>query len=478
MKKFIILPTQLFEKNNYLKDMDEIYLIEEPFYFTNKKFHKQKLVLHRASMKYYYNKLLNKYNNVYYINFDDVDYKKFINNDIYIFDPIDKPIINKLLKYCNLTIYDTPSFLETRDELEEYRNNYTNKKNYYHDNSFYKWQRKKLNLLMENNKPINNKWSFDKENRNPYDKNYIENKILTYNNKYIKEAILYVNTYFSNNFGLLDNIYYPITHKETKTHLKNFIKKKINTFGKFQDGISKKIIFGSHSVLSPMLNIGLITPKDIINEVIKYYDKNKNELVNIEAFIRQLIGWRSYVRFIYHYHGNEMLKMNKLNHTNNLPKSWYNENNNLDIINDMIIKVNKYAYLHHIERLMIMGNYALINQINPLQIYDWFMICFIDSYEWVMVPNVFGMSQYALTDISMMTRPYLSSSNYIKKMSDYKKTNWFDKWDSLYWYFIYKHKNILNKIYSTTMQVKILMKMTKEKSEYYFNNAKKLLKYN
>ena len=227
-----------------------------------------------------------------------------------------------------------------------------------------------------------------------------------------------------------------------------------------------------------MLNIGLITPKDIINEVIKYYDKNKNELVNIEAFIRQLIGWRSYVRFIYHYHGNEMLKMNKLNHTNNLPKSWYNENNNLDIINDMIIKVNKYAYLHHIERLMIMGNYALINQINPLQIYDWFMICFIDSYEWVMVPNVFGMSQYALTDISMMTRPYLSSSNYIKKMSDYKKTNWFDKWDSLYWYFIYKHKNILNKIYSTTMQVKILMKMTKEKSEYYFNNAKKLLKYN
>jgi deoxyribodipyrimidine photolyase-related protein len=141
----------------------------------------------------------------------------------------------------------------------------------------------------------------------------------------------------------------------------------------------------------------------------------------------------------------------------------------------MIIKVNKYAYLHHIERLMIMGNFGLINQINPLQIYDWFMICFIDSYEWVMVPNVFGMSQYALTNISMMTRPYLSSSNYIKKMSDYKKSNWFDIWDSLYWYFIHKHKNILNKIYSTTMQVKILMKMTKEKSDYYFNNAKKIL---
>ena len=119
MKQFIILPTQLFEKNNYLKDMDEIYLIEEPFYFTNKNFHKQKLVLHRASMKYYYEKLLNKYNNVYYINFNNINYKKFINNDVYIYDPIDKPIINKLLKYCNLTIYDTPAFIETRNDLEK-----------------------------------------------------------------------------------------------------------------------------------------------------------------------------------------------------------------------------------------------------------------------------------------------------------------------------------------------------------------------
>jgi deoxyribodipyrimidine photolyase-related protein len=348
MKQFIILPTQLFEINNYLKDMDEIYIIEEPFYFTNKKFHKQKLVLHRASMKYYYDKLLNKYNNVYYINFNNIDYKKFINNDIYIFDPIDKPVINKLLKYCNLTIYDTPAFLETRDELEEYRNNYTNKKNYYHDKSFYIWQRKKLNLLMENNKPINNKWSFDKQNRNPYDKNYIENKIITYNNKYIKEAITYVNTHFPNNFGLLDNIYYPVTHKETKNHLKNFIKKKINTFGKFQDGISKKVIFGSHSILSPMINIGLITPKDIINEVIKYYNKNTNELVNIEAFVRQLIGWRSYVRFIYHYHGEEMLKMNYLNHTNNLGNNCLiiaSKNGFFDIVK-ILLNTNKINIEH------------------------------------------------------------------------------------------------------------------------------------
>jgi deoxyribodipyrimidine photolyase-related protein len=476
MKIFIILPTQLFEHNPYLKDMDIIYLIEEPFYFTDKKFHKQKLVFHRASMKYYYDKLKKKYKNIKYLEFDKINYKKIFTKakEVYIYDPIDKPILDKL-NNNKLIIYDTPAFIETRSELEEYRNNYTNKKNYYHDNSFYRWQRRKLNILMNKDKPMLNKWSFDRENRNPYDKNYKENKIITYNNDYIIEAKEYVNKYFKNNFGLIDDFYYPITHEETYKHLQFFIKKKLETFGKYQDGISKNIVFGSHSILSPMLNNGLITPKQVLEETMKYYNKNKNNIVTVEAFIRQLIGWRSYIRFIYHFHGNNMIKMNNLKHTKLLPKSWYTADTEFDIINDMIIKVKKYAYLHHIERLMIMGNFGLINQINPFELYDWFMICFIDSYEWVMVPNLFGMSQYALKDMSMMTRPYFSSSNYIKKMSDYKKSDWFELWDSLYWNFINNNINLLSKIYSTAIQVKLLINMSRERLKNYLNIAKALI---
>ena len=475
MKTFIIFPTQLFEDNPYLKDMDVVYLIEDPFYFTDKPFHKQKLIFHRASMKYYYNLIKKEYKNVNYITFDKVNYKDIFSNasEIHVYDPIDKPVLKKL-KTKKLIIYDTPSFLETRQDLEEYRNKYTNKKKYYHDNSFYKWQRKRLNILMSNdNKPLLNKWSFDKENRNPYDKNYEEIKIITYKNEYIDEAKKYVIKHFPYNFGSIDEFYYPVTHEETHKHLKIFIKKKLETFGKYQDGISNKVVFGSHSVLSPMLNIGLITPKQVINETIKYYNKNNKNIATVEAFIRQVIGWRSYVRFMYHYHGEEMLKMNYLNHKKKLPKSWYTGNTKIDIIDDMINKVNKYAYLHHIERLMVIGNFGLLNQIHPLELYDWFMICFIDSFEWVMVPNVFGMSQYALKDISMMTRPYMSSSNYIRKMSNYKKKDWFDVWDSLYWSFINKHKNILRKIYAVAIQVKILTKMTKEKLNYYLKTAKK-----
>jgi deoxyribodipyrimidine photolyase-related protein len=277
------------------------------------------------------------------------------------------------------------------------------------------------------------------------------------------------------NFGIVEYIYYPITHEDARIHLKNFIKKRLETFGKYQDGISKNVIFGSHSILSPLLNIGLITPNIVIDEVLYYYNTNNKSLISVEAFIRQLIGWRSYIRFIYIYHGSEMKTMNRLNHKKKLPKSWYNEGTKIRIVDDMITKVKKYGYLHHIERLMIMGNIGLLLKIDPKELYEWFMICFIDSYEWVMIPNVYGMSQYSLINISMMTRPYISSSNYIKKMSDYKKEDWYDKWDALYWNFINDNKEILKKIYAIAMQVKLLDKMEPSRLSNYIKIAKEMI---
>ena len=461
-KIFIILPTQLFLNNPYLDDMDSIYLIEEPYYFSSKPFHRQKLILHRASMKYYYDYLKDKKYKIKYIDFDK-SLKLNNKDEYYMYDPIDHEMVDKYSKLKNIEIYDTPAFLETRKELDEYRNKYTNKKNYYHDRSFYRWQRKRLNILMSDDKtPIGNSWSYDKENRNKYDKDYKEDEIKTYRNKYLDEAKEYIIKNFNNNFGSIDNFFYPITFEEVFQHLKEFIEKRLETFGKYQDGISQKVIFGSHSVLSPLLNIGLITPDIIIREVLKKYNSSKssNSLINCEAFIRQLIGWRSYIRFIYIYHGKEMKEMNKFNHINKLSKDWYDNDSNIElkIVNDMIKKVYKYAYLHHIERLMIMGNIGLLLQIDPKELYDWFMICFIDSYEWVMIPNVFGMSQYSITNISMMTRPYFSSSNYIKKMSDYKNEKWFKIWDDLYWNLLKTHREIFKKIYSIANQIKILDK--------------------
>jgi deoxyribodipyrimidine photolyase-related protein len=478
----LIFSNQLFENNELLKLAKKIYIIEDELYFKKYKYHKMKLILHRATMKYYYDYIYNNYTKkIYYINFNE-NYDNILNDDIIMYDTIDLNLNEKIKKLCkkNITIYESPLFLETLNDLLIYKNEYT-KDNIYHHDNFYKWQRKRLNILMNNDTPLYNKWSFDKENRFKFDKNYEDlNDIKIINNDYINEAKKYIMKHFKNNFGDIDNFIYPITFEENKKHFKLFLNNRIKTFGKYQDGVSKNILFGSHSLISMSLNIGLIDIKYIINKIMKYFDlyKNKNEIINsIEGFIRQIIGWRSFVRFIYIFHYKEIIKMNNLNHNNKLNDKWFNGSLGIEPIDYMINKVKKYGYLHHIERLMYMGNFFLLCNINPNDVYKWFMICFIDSYEWVMVANVYCMSQYANNPnkIQMMTRPYFSSYNYIIKMSDFKKDEWCIIWEALYYNFINNNKDMLKNNYSTAIMVKHwLNKSIKQKKEL-INIAKKYL---
>jgi deoxyribodipyrimidine photolyase-related protein len=479
MKIFIIFPVHLFEDISVIKSIkpDIIYIIEEPIYFTRFPFHKIKLCYHRATMKFYYDYLINNKINVQYIDYYNVKYNNIIIkkvNEIYLYDPIDHQLLDKILKYKindNITILDNPGFTETFEELEKYRDNFTNSKNYYHDKSFYVWQRKRLNILVNNDKkPLFNKWSFDTDNRSPFINTYIEPKIKKWSNKYWIKSIDYINKHFPNNFGNLDkNIIFPLDFSQCKKHLNHFIKYKLITFGKFEDAVSNKILFGSHSLLSTSLNVGLITTQYVLNKVINYFNKltltqQKQIISSVEGFIRQLIGWRSFTRFIYEFHGNEMLKMNLLNHKNKLPSPWLDTSKSTGFIfiDNLIKKTEDYAYLHHIERLMYMGNLALITQIKPIEIYKWYMICFADSYEWVMVSNVMGMSQYSLKNISMMTRPYFSSSAYIKRMSNLTSDNleldkeykWEQVWNALYYNFIKNNSVMFSSIYAIAMQVK------------------------
>jgi deoxyribodipyrimidine photolyase-related protein len=491
----IIYPTQLFEFNELLKLSTHIFLIEEPIYFTKFKFHKLKLIFHRASMKYYYDHITNiiKHNNIKYINFYDVDYdaifKKFPKkHNLIIYDPVDIQLEKKIKKFANkydinVTIYNTPLFLETIDDLINYKNTIKNNK-FYHDN-FYKWQRKRLNILMDNDKPLYGKWSFDTENRKKFDNNYNEHQLPTINNDYIIEAKKYITTHFTDNFGDTDDFIYPITYTSVKKHFKLFLKNKLALFGPFQDAVSKDINFGSHSILSPLLNVGLITVDYVIKKTLKIFNNHsetdKKKIINsVEGFLRQIIGWRSFTRFMYLFFGDDMMKMNALNHKNKLNSKWFDASTNIYPIDFMINKVKKYAYLHHIERLMYIGNFSLLTNINPIEIYKWFMICFIDSFEWVMVSNVMGMSQYALTDISMMTRPYFSSSNYILKLSNFKCTNnddWCEIWNALYYKFIYDNLDEFKRNYAIAPSVKHWLNKSHSEQTSLLTTANNYLNY-
>jgi deoxyribodipyrimidine photolyase-related protein len=460
---FFIFPHQLFNNLDYLNKDDKIYLIEEPRFFTDFNFHKLKLAYHRASMKKYYDFLKKKKYNVTYIEFDYVtnDFYKSIKNNVSIIFVNDFKLENKLTKIYGkkLVILENKNFLIKLDELNEIKKLIFKNKKYSHE-EFYKYQRRKLDILIDsNNKPINGKWSFDNENRLPLPKNHIVVKTVNKvkKNKYIDEAIKYVNKHFKDNYGSLDNFIYPIDHLSSKKWLLKFLKERLINFGAYEDAVDEKEPFVYHAVISPMMNIGLITDTEVVDISYKYYLKNTKHISiqSFEGFIRQMIGWRNYVYTIYLLEGPTLYETNQLKHYNKINDKFWTGETGMIPIDSIIQKIVKYSYAHHIERLMYLGNFMLLCFIDPKQVYKIFMEWTIDAYDWVMIPNVFGMSQYSSS--MMMTRPYFSSSNYINKMSTFKRSSndgWSDIWDALYYNFINKHQELFKKNYAIALQVK------------------------
>lgn len=482
METIFIFPNTLFEHNKLINKKSKVYIIEHPVFFSLHKYHKLKIILHRASMKYYSDYLKKKYK--CYVKY--IDHHKIIkeslesvfniikSNDIHFYDPVDHLVvrdIKKIAKKNNKKIiaHDTPLFISKLGDLKEY---YLKSKKLIH-NSFYIWQRTRFNILLnKNKKPYGKKWSFDNQNRLPFPKKFnADSKLKSSKSKYIFEAKKYVNKYFKDNPGT-DNFYLSVDFIGAKRHLIRFINKQLECFGPYQDAVDKKIIFGCHSVISPYLNIGLLTPKYVIRKLEKIGLQKRIPLSSLEGIIRQILGWREYVRMIYMFKRKELENSNHFNHRRKLNRYWFNKvqkdnGSQIPVINDLINKTFDYGYLHHIERLMYIGNYMLITQINPKDCFRWFMEMFIDSYNWVMYANVYGMSQYSAGPI-ITTRPYFSSSNYIHKMSNYKKKKniynkvnlnnnyyeWYKIWDALYYKFINDNKKELSKNYATARQVK------------------------
>jgi deoxyribodipyrimidine photolyase-related protein len=445
----IILPHQLFADNPLLDKKKEIHLIEHPRYFTDFNFHKQKLLLHRASMQEYYDQLKNSGYTVEYIEFKKA--KKNLESlakksVVHIIDPIDHALKKELesafeTQAVHAHWYESPMFLTSSEWIAK---NLAQKKMFLM-HTFYMQQRKRLNILMVNGKPAGGKWSFDKENQESIpDSVRIPQAPKPYSNTYIAQAQEYVTKHFSKNPGSMDSFIYPTNTREAKKRLSHFLEHDLKLFGTYQDAIKKEESFLFHSILTPALNTGLLTPAYVIETTLDYAKKHQIPLNSLEGFIRQIIGWREFVRALYQLKGQEQKNANFFDNQENVPPSMYDASTGIDPIDCTIKKVLKTGYSHHIERLMILGNFMLLAQIKPNDVYTWFMEMYIDSYDWVMVPNVYGMSQYAYTH--MTTKPYIASSKYILNMSDYEKGPWSTIWDALFWSFMKKHQRKLELI--------------------------------
>ena len=479
----IVFPHQLIEQSILASSCDTIYLVEEYLYFKHYNFHKKKIAFHRASMKFYESYLQSKNTKVVYIDsFDELaDIRKLIpylkSKGVQSVDYIDttdywlEKRITNTCKECDIQTNKKPSplFLNTSEELATF---FAAKKRMF-QTEFYKHQRLTRNILVEKqDKPIGGKWTFDDENRLKYPKGKTVPKTTFLEaNAFYSEAITYTEKHFSSNYGELNTDFiYPTTYDESKSWLAEFFRSRFSEFGAYEDAIVENENILHHSVLTPMLNVGLLSPKFVIEEALSYASNHEVPLNSLEGFIRQIVGWREFIRAVYELKGSEERTKNYWGFKRKIPASFWNGSTGIEPIDITIQKVLETGYAHHIERLMVLGNFMLLCEFDPDDVYRWFMELFIDAYDWVMVPNVYGMSQFADGGL-MATKPYISGSNYLMKMSDYKKGEWQPVWDGLFWRFMHVHRDFFLKNPRLGMLVRTFDKMPDEKQQLHLKNA-------
>lgn len=422
---FYILPHQLYHTIPQLFEDDELVVLwEHPFYFSRMSFNKKKILLHRHSMKEFAASLSRKSVKVKYV--DHSESHQFPETDFRMLDPIDRIPLPKYAK-----LLENPGFLLSTNDLKDIDTvRFTT--------GFYPRIQEKANFLIGQK-------SQDKHNRQPFPTNkQSELPALPTLKMDLEESIKYVNANFKTHPGTTDDFVYPTTRKHALLWLNDFLKNRLSEFGPFQDAMVRGESYMYHSVLSSSLNIGLITPSDVVIRLKKY--ARRAPLQSVEGFFRQL-AWREFQRYCY--------KSSKIHSALSPPASffggkgaltreWYTGTTGLPPVDECIKKAFLTGYLHHIERLMLMGNIMTLKALSPVAIHKWFMEFSIDSYEWVMFQNVYDM--VCFNGDGMTTRkPYFTKSNYILKMSNYDHGAWSVLWDKLYSAFLKTHKKKLYK---------------------------------
>ena len=487
----IIFPHQLFEDSPLMSEDCPFYIVEEFLFFRQFPFHKQKIAFHRATMKFYADHLIDRNDRNIEVNYieateDTSDVRKLIPHlkshgieHINYIDPTDNWLQKRLDQGCadsgiSFKVFDSPLFLNSKEENTTF---FRSDKKKYQQAIFYSNQRRKLNILMDaDGKPTGGKWTYDAENRKKYPAKKTPPPIQFPDiDDYYIEARQYVEAHFSDHLGSLTEYpLYPTNYKSTKAWLHQFFEQRFMEFGTYEDAIVAENSILNHSVLTPMLNVGLITPKEIIESCLRYAEEHNVPINSTEGFVRQIIGWREFIRGVYESRGSEERTTNFWKFTKKIPASFYDGTTGILPIDQTIKKVLKTGYCHHIERLMVLGNFMMLCEFDPDEVYRWFMELFIDAYDWVMVTNIYGMSQFADGGL-MATKPYISGSNYLMKMSNYKKGEWQATWDGLFWRFMDAHRDFFLSNPRLGMLVRMFDKMPEEKRVTHLVNADKYL---
>ncbi|HNB04230.1 MAG TPA: cryptochrome/photolyase family protein, partial [Methanoregulaceae archaeon] len=348
----------------------------------------------RASMRRYRDHLAARGFRVEYIEAADLDTstdlivqlaRKGI-SEIHLCDPLETGLIEEIEKACSmqgvkLVTYESPMFLCTRDYLAEF---YRGGRRFYLT-EFYIAQRKRLGILLEQDgKPVGKRWTFDTLNRESLPKDFpIPPVWHPEPNEYVHEAISYVEEHFPGTYGNDTPFLWPVTFEDANRWFEDFLVNRLASFGRYEDAIHRNEPVLFHSALSPLLNIGLLTPENVVAATLAYAKEYEVSVGSLEGFIRQVIGWREFIRAVYLLAGKKEQASNVLELTQPVPSCFWNASTGIEPVDTTIGRVLATGYCHHIERLMVLGNIMLLAGFHPNQVYEWFSELFVDAYDWV-----------------------------------------------------------------------------------------------
>ena len=449
----VILGNQLFPLR-YLPPPDNatVFMAEDAGLCTYEKHHQQKIVLFLAAMRSYRDELLAAGYRVHYVELDTSDLRPYEekleaamhetgSRRILHFEIEDKPFEERLTRFASSGGFareelQSPMFLCSRDEFERFASG----RSHLLMGEFYKQQRRRLNILIdEDGTPEGGRWSFDSDNRKKLPRSVTPPSMRRpVPSPHVADVVRIVKREFADHPGDADDFLWATTRQEALAMLEDFVTHRLEQFGPYEDAITTRSETVYHSLLSPYLNMGLLTPGEVLESVLAHV--GDAPLQSIEGFVRQVIGWREFVRGIYRQFSEQQESANFWGHDRELTSAWYNGSTGIPPLDDTIQTAQRLGWAHHIPRLMVVANLMTLCEIRPGVAHRWFMEMFVDSSEWVMGPNVYGMGLFSDGGL-FATKPYICGSNYLRKMSDYGKGPWCDIVDGLYWRFIDRHRD-------------------------------------
>ncbi len=483
----VVFGNQLFAPEHLPPPAEaSVFMAEDMGLCTYVRHHQQKLVLFLAAMRAYADELRAEGYDVHYVELDIDDDRRYEDklgaaldetgvSRLVHFEIEDKPMESRIVDYAQERELErrelpSPMFVCGRGEFAEY----AGESSRLLMADFYKQQRRRLDILVdEHGEPAGGRWSYDEENRKKLPKG-VEVPEISWPEPtgHAKNVIELVSNHFDDHPGKAADFRWPSTREQARAWLHDFVADRLDEFGPYEDAMTTRSATVFHSALTPCLNLGLLTPDEVVDAALRRADDAP--IASVEGFVRQVIGWREFIRGVYRLHGDEQEQSNFWEHERDLTESWYEGTTGIVPLDDTIKTAQRLGWTHHIPRLMVAGNLMTLCEIRPDRAYRWFMEMYIDSSEWVMGPNVYGMALFSDGGL-FATKPYICGSNYLLKMSDYGKGPWCDVVDGLYWRFIDKHRDFFTGNPRLALMPRALDRLDAERRSRIFEAAETFL---